>query len=735
MALALGCGLAQVMHDVSDRKGGLIRQDNEPSFFVPRDNGRQRSIDMGKKTKLENTRNIGIIAHIDAGKTTVTERVLFYTGLTHRLGSVDEGTTVTDFMPQERERGITIQSAAITSTWRDYQINIIDTPGHIDFTAEVQRALRVLDGGVVVFDGVAGVEPQSETVWRQADRYNVPRICFVNKMDRVGADYWRTIDSIAKRLGANPVAAQVPIGAESDFCGVVDLIEQTAVAYCEEDHTAPRRTPVPEELKPEVQRRREQMIEKLAELDDDLAERYLEGEDLSPEALRAALRQATLAGHAVPVLCGTALRNKGIQMLLDAVVDYLPSPLDVPALVGIDPETGEDIACLANPGEPTAALVFKISTDPYMGRLAYFRVYSGTVRRGETLLNPSSRQRERIGRLLRMHADRREEVDEVAAGDIGAVLGLKATTTGETLSADSRPVILEQIAFPAPVIELAVEPRTKADQDKLSAALQRLMEEDPTFQVRHDERLGQTVLAGMGELHLDVLLDRLRREFGVGTNVGRPRVAYYETITRPSRAEGRLVKQTGGRGQFAVVELEVEPMPSGGGFVFDNKLVGSAVPREFVPAIERGIRQAMTRGVLAEQPMVDIKAILLDGKAHEVDSSDRAFETAASIALRQAVSQAGPILLEPIMRVEAVVPDEYTGDVIGGLSARAASIIGIDLRNGSGQSIQADVPLAEMFGYATSLRSRTQGRGTFVMQFDHYAPVLPEVMEERERAR
>ena len=690
---------------------------------------------MDKKTELENTRNIGIIAHIDAGKTTVTERVLFYTGLTHRLGSVDEGTTVTDFMPQERERGITIQSAAITSKWRGHHINVIDTPGHIDFTAEVQRSLRVLDGGVVVFDGVAGVEPQSETVWRQADRYKVPRICFVNKMDRVGANYWRTIDSIAKRLGANPIAVQAPIGAESDFCGVVDLIERTAVAYCEEDHTEPRRTSVPEELQSEVEHRREQMIEKLAELDDDLAERYLEGEDLPADLLRTVLREATLSGRAVPVLCGTALRNKGIQLLLDAVVDYMPSPLEVPALVGIDPDTGDDVVCQANPEDPTAALVFKISTDPYMGRLAYFRVYSGIVRRGEMLLNATNGQRERIGRLLRIHADRREEVEEVAAGDIGAVLGRKATTTGETLSSESRPVVLEQIAFPTPVIELAVEPRTKADQDKLSAALQRLMEEDPTFQVRHDERLGQTVLAGMGELHLDVLLDRLGREFGVGTNVGRPRVAYYETITRPSRAEGRLVKQTGGRGQFAVVELEVEPMPSGSGFVFENKLVGAAVPREFVPAIERGIRQAMTRGVLADQPMVDIKATLVDGKSHDVDSSDRAFEMAASMAMRKAVSQAGPILLEPIMRVEAVVPDEHTGDVIGGLSARAASIIGIELRNGSGQSIQADVPLAEMFGYATSLRSRTQGRGIFVMQFDHYAPVSPEVMKERERAR
>jgi elongation factor G len=691
---------------------------------------------MSKKNRrtLNTIRNIGIIAHIDAGKTTVSERVLFYTGLTHRLGSVDDGTTVTDFMPQERERGITIQSAAITCTWRDHQINIIDTPGHIDFTAEVQRSLRVLDGGVVVFDGVAGVEPQSETVWRQADRYRVPRICFVNKMDRVGADYWRTIGTIAKRLGANPVAVQLPIGAESEFCGIIDLIEEKAIVYCGQEHTDPAVRDVPAELQAETSRRREELIEKLAELDDELATRYLEGEEFSPAELRAAVRRATLAGEAVPVLCGSALRNKGVQLLLDAVIDYLPSPPDVPPMTGRDPDTGEAIACPADPDAPTAALVFKISTDPYMGRLAYFRVYSGTVRRGETLLNPSNGQRERIGRLVRMHADRREEVDGIAAGDIGAVLGLKATTTGETLSAEEQPVALEQITFPAPVIELAIVPRTKADQDKLSLALQRLMEEDPTFQVRREERLEQTLLAGMGELHLDVILDRLRREFGVDTQVGRPQVAYYETITRPARAEGRLVKQTGGRGQFAVVELEVEPLPSGTGFVFENKVVGGAVPRQFVPSVQAGVRDAMSRGVLTEHPLVDLKVVLLDGKAHEVDSSERAFRTAASMALRKAVALADPILLEPIMRLEVLVPDEHTGDVIGDLSARMASVTGIESRNGSGQSIEADVPLAAMFGYATALRSRTQGRGTFVMEFDHYAPISPEVVKEREKA-
>ena len=688
-----------------------------------------------RKRDMQTIRNIGIIAHIDAGKTTVTERVLFYSGLTHRLGSVDDGTTVTDFMPQERERGITIQSAAITSTWRGYQINVIDTPGHIDFTAEVQRSLRVLDGGIVVFDGVAGVEPQSETVWRQADRYGVPRICFVNKMDRVGADFDRAVGSITKRLGANPVPVQMPIGKESDFCGVVDLLEGKAIAYCDEDHTEPAVTEVPEELQDQFARRREEMIEKLAELDDDLAERYLEGEELPADLLRAVLRQATLSGEAVPVLCGTALRNKGVQMLLDAVVHYLPSPLDVRPMAGTDPQTGESLTCPPEPDEPTAALVFKITTDPYMGRLAYFRVYSGAVRRGESLLNPSSGKRERIGRLVRMHADRREEVDEIAAGDIGAVLGLKGTTTGETLSAESRPVILEQISFPAPVIELAVAPRSKADQDKLSVALQRLMEEDPTFQARTDERLEQTVLAGMGELHLDVILDRMRREFGVDTNIGRPQVAYYETITGPARAEARLVKQTGGRGQFAVVELEIEPLPSGTGFVFENKVVGGAVPRQFVPAVQAGVQDAMEKGVLAEHPMVDIKVALVDGKAHDVDSSERAFRTAASMAMRKAVSQANPILLEPVMQLEVVVADDHTGDVIGDLSARTATITGIESRNGSGQSIQADVPLAAMFGYATALRSRTQGRGTFVMEFDHYAPISIEVVKEREKAR
>jgi elongation factor G len=703
--------------------------------------GRQGSGEMGKDNKngMSKIRNIGIIAHIDAGKTTVSERVLFYTGHTHRLGSVDEGTTVTDFMPQERERGITIQSAAISCTWRDHKINIIDTPGHIDFTAEVQRSLRVLDGGVVVFDGVAGVEPQSETVWRQADRYGVPRICFVNKMDRVGADYWRTIKSIRTRLGANPAAVQMPIGAEADFCGVVDLIEEKAIIFCGEEHTDPRITDIPEELRAEATRRREELIDKLTELDNEasmeLAELYLEGNEVPAEMLHTILRRATLSGELVPVLCGTALRNKGVQTLLDAVVSYLPSPLDVAAMTGYDSQTEEMVVCPPDAEAPAAALVFKITTDPYMGRLAYFRVYSGAVRRGETLLNGNSGKKERIGRLVRMHAERREEVDEIRAGDIGAVLGLKSTTTGETLCSSDQSLVLERITFPAPVIELAVEPRTKADQDKLSEALQRLTEEDPTFQVRTDERLEQTVLSGMGELHLDVILDRLRREFSVDTKVGRPQVAYYETITRPARAQGRLVKQTGGRGQFAVVELEVEPLPSGEGFVFENNVVGGAVPRQFISSVQAGVRDALEQGVLAKHPVVDIYVSLVDGKAHDVDSSERAFRTAASMAVREALSHAGPILLEPVMRLEVVIPEDHTGDVIGDLSARTASISGIESRNGSGQSILADVPLASMFGYATALRSRTQGRGTFVMEFDHYAPISIEQVRERELER
>jgi elongation factor G len=686
------------------------------------------------RTLLEKRRNIGIIAHIDAGKTTITERILYHTGLTYRMGDVDEGTTVTDFMPQERERGITIQSAAVTCFWRDHQINIIDTPGHIDFTAEVQRSLRVLDGGVVVLDGVAGVEPQTETVWRQADRYKVPRVCFVNKMDRTGADFWRTLDMATKRLGARAVAIQMPIGVESSFRGVVDLIEQRAIIYPSTSLRAgngdePTITEVPPELQAEVQRRREQLIEQLADVDDEVAERYLEGEELTPKFLHAALRQATLAGQVVPFLCGTALRNKGVQPLLDAIVAYLPSPLDVPGIKGQELESGDEIICQADESEPLAALVFKINTDPFVGRLAYLRVYSGSLRRGQSVINTSRGEKVRIGRLVRMFADRREEVDEIEAGDIGAVLGLEAST-GETLCAAERPVVLEKIAFPAPVVSVAIKPQSKADQDKLSLALHRLAEEDPTFQVRQDARTKETIISGMGELHLEVIVDRMKREFNVGAGVSAPQVAYYETITRPVTCEARLKRQTGGHGQFAHVVLELEPWEKGSGFVFEDKLRGMVIPRQYVPAVEAGIRDAMEEGVLAKHPLVDIKATLVDGSYHEVDSSDRAFRTAAAMALRDGVAKASPIILEPIMRIEVIAPEDCTGDVIGDLSARGGTVVGIGPRANGLHDINAHVPLAAMFGYATSLRSRTQGRGTFSMEFDHYAQVPAETAQE-----
>ena len=683
----------------------------------------------------EHRRNIGIIAHIDAGKTTLTERILYHTGLTHRMGDVDEGTTVTDFMDQERERGITIQSAAVTCLWHDHQINIIDTPGHIDFTAEVQRSLRVLDGGVVVLDGVAGVEPQTETVWRQADRYGVPRIGFVNKMDRTGADFWRTLDMVTRRLGARAVAIQMPIGSSpvdgggqggGTFRGVVDLIGQRAIVYEDDEQTM---TGIPSELQIEARRRREQLIEQLADVNDEVAERYLEGEELPPELLHAALRQATLAGQVVPFLCGTALRNRGVQPLLDAIVAYLPSPLDVLAIKGQDPVSGAEVICQADESEPLAALVFKINTDPFVGRLAYLRVYSGTLRRGQSVINVNRGEKVRIGRLVRMFADRREEVEEIGAGDIGAVLGLEAST-GETLCAAERPVVLEKIAFPAPVMSVAIKPQSRADQDKMSLALHRLAEEDPTFQVRQDSRTRETVISGMGELHLEVLVERMKREFKVAAEVGAPQVAYYETITRPVTCEARLKRQTGGHGQFAHVVLELEPLEAGSGFVFEERLRGMVIPRQYVPAVEAGLRDALEEGVLAKHPLVDIKATLVDGSYHEVDSSDRAFRTAAAMALRDGVAKAGPIILEPIMRVEVIAPEDCTGDVIGDLSARGGTIVGIGPRANGLHQVTAHVPLAAMFGYATSLRSRTQGRGTFTMEFDHYAQVSAETAQE-----
>jgi elongation factor G len=679
------------------------------------------------KHNLDQIRNIGIIAHIDAGKTTTTERVLFYTGRTHRLGNVDEGTTVTDFMPQERERGITIQAAAITCSWRDHQINLIDTPGHIDFTAEVQRSLRVLDGGIVVLDSVAGVEPQSETVWRQADRFGVPRVCFVNKMDRVGANFWGTVASISRRLGANPAAIQIPIGAESNFEGVIDLIDMHAILYGDEDGTVQHLAEIPPELAEEAAQRREQLIEQLADLDDEIAALYLEDRPIPAGQLRAALRRATLNNALVPVLLGSALKNKGVQRLLDAVVDYLPSPLDMPPMQGIDPQSKLDVPCPTRISDPVVAMVFKIATDPYVGRLAYLRVYAGTVRRGQTVLNAQTGKRERIGRLVRMHADHREEVDQVQAGDIGAALGLKAFATGETLSDPDRPMALERISFPAPVVEMAIVPASKADQDKLGTALQRLLEEDPTLHMRRDPQTQETVIAGMGELHLEVIVDRLQREFKVGAQVGRPQVAYSETITRSVTSQGRLVKQTGGHGQFAHVVIEMEPLEAGQGFIFEDALRGSSIPRTYLSAIQAGIQDAMQEGVLAGHPVVDVKVTVVDGKHHEVDSSDMAFRTAAAMAFREGMQKAAPVVLEPVMHIEVVAPETFTGDVIAELNMRRASVTGIELRGNGAQTIKAHVPLATMFGYATSLRSRTQGRGTFVMEFDHYSPLSAEL--------
>jgi len=684
---------------------------------------------MDREYPLERTRNIGIIAHIDAGKTTTTERVLFYTGRTHRMGNVDAGTTVTDWMEQERERGITITAAAITCFWRDHQINIIDTPGHIDFTAEVQRSLRVLDGGIVVFDAVAGVEPQSETVWRQANRYRVPRICFVNKMDRTGADFWRTIVMIQDRLGANPIALQVPIGVESSFKGIVDLIRMEAIIYTDDLGTRLDTAKIPDELQEEAARRRERLVEQVVETDEALMLKYLEGEEISGGELRRALRRATLDLKLVPVLCGAALRNKGVQPVLDALVDYLPSPLDIPPIVGVHPATGKEESRRAGESEPLAALVFKIVSDPYVGRLAYFRVYSGHLDSGMTALNSTRDRKERIGRLLRMYANHREEIVRVPAGDIGAVLGLKGTFTGETLCDRRRPIVLESIKFPEPVISVAIEPRTQVDQDKMADALARLAEEDPTFQVRVDENTGQTLISGMGELHLEVLVDRMLREFKIGANVGKPQVAYRETITRPTRAEGRFIRQTGGRGQYGHVWLEIEPLEKGKGFEFEDRTTGGVVPKEFVPAVEQGVREAMESGVLAGYPLVDLKVTLVDGSYHDVDSSEVAFKIAGSMALRDGVQKARPVLLEPVMGVEVVVPQEFTGDVIGDLNARGAQVESMELRADGVQAMRARVPLAEMFGYATDLRSITQGRGTFTMEFDHYDEVSSEVGE------
>lgn len=677
---------------------------------------------MPRDYPLAKTRNIGIIAHIDAGKTTITERVLFYTEEIHRMGEVHDGTTTMDWMVQERERGITITAAATTCYWLGHQINIIDTPGHIDFTVEVQRSLRVLDGGIVVLDAVAGVQPQSETVWHQADRYGVPRICFINKMDRPGADLWHAVESMEKRLGAKPVTLQIPIGSEDNFQGVVDLITGRALVYADEMGTRQEEVEVPAHLRDEVAKHRGVLLERVAEVDDVVAMHYLEGEDISVEELQRALRDATLESKLVPVLCGSALRNKGIQPLLDAVIHYLPSPLEVPPIEGVNPKTGENEKRLVEEDGPFSALAFKIASDPYVGRLAYVRVYSGTLTTGSRMVNSTKERKERAGRLLRMHANRQEDIDAIYAGDIAAVIGLKQTFTGDTLCDSSAPIILESIKFPEPVIAVAIEPRTQADQDKMKLSLDRLAQEDPTFRVRVDKDTGQTLISGMGELHLEVLVDRMLREFHVSASVGQPQVSYRETITIPVRSEGRFIRQTGGHGQYGHVWLELEPLAKGKGYIFEDATSNGVIPRQFIPAVDAGIREAMESGVLAGYPVVDVKIRLVDGSYHDEDSSALAFKIAGSMALKNGVQRGKPILLEPIMKVEAVVLEDSVGEVMADLSSRRAQIEGMEAR-GALQAVQAHAPLAEMFGYATGLRSLTQGRGTFTMEFDYYAEI------------
>lgn len=686
---------------------------------------------MARVHPLEKYRNIGIIAHIDAGKTTTTERIMFYTGLTHRIGSVDEGTTVTDWMVQERERGITIVSAAVSAEWKGYQVNIIDTPGHIDFTAEVQRSLRVLDGGVVVFDAVQGVEPQSETVWRQADRYGVPRICFVNKMDRVGASFERTVESIINRLGANPIPMQVPIGFESTFKGAVDLLTMKAVVWEDDLGKEPKITEIPEDLKAQAEEARAKMVEKIAELDDELTLKFLEAQEITIDELKAALRKGIIANKANAVFCGSSLKNKGVQVLLDAVVDYLPSPADIPSVKVTEPGNPEnEFELRTQDDEHLSALVFKIVTDPYVGRLAYIRVYSGVLSQGQTVQNSTKGRKERIGRLLRMHADRREDITEIRAGDIGAVLGFKESFTGDTLC-DTKSLALETISFPEPVISIAIEPKSSADQEKMGEALRKLAEEDPTFRVRSDEATAQTVIAGMGELHLDIIVDRLLREFKVQANIGTPRVAYRESITKPVKEVNyKYAKQSGGKGQYGHVVFSLEPGERGSGVVFENKIVGGAIPKEYINPVEKGFKEAAENGVLAGYPVVDLKITLFDGSYHEVDSSEMAFKLAASIGFKEGVHKGNPILLEPMMKVEVIVPEEYLGDVMGQINSRRGLIQGMEARQGNAQAVRSMVPLAEMFGYATQLRSATQGRGVFSMEFDHYAPVAQSVAEE-----
>lgn len=685
---------------------------------------------MPREFSLENTRNIGIMAHIDAGKTTTTERILYYTGKIHRLGETHEGAATMDFMEQEQERGITIQSAATTAQWRHCRINIIDTPGHVDFTVEVERSLRVLDGAVTVLDAKSGVEPQTETVWRQADNYKVPRMAYVNKMDVIGADFLNVVKMMKERLGCNAVPIQLPIGAEDNFVGIIDLMKMKAELYDDEDlgktiHEAD----IPDEMREEAQQWHDLMVESICESDDVLAEKFLMDEEVSIEDLKVALRKACVNNVIVPVTCGSSYRNKGVQLLLDAVVDYMPSPLDIPPIKGTLPATGEEVLRHASDEEPFAALAFKIVTDPFVGKLCFFRVYSGTLDSGSYVLNASKDKRERIGRLLLMHANHRSEVERVYSGDIAAAVGLKFTSTGDSLCVDEHPVILESMEFPDPVISVAIEPKSKASQEKMAVALAKLAEEDPTFRTRTDAETGQTLISGMGELHLEIIVDRLFREFHVEANVGKPRVAFKETITKAASAQGRFVRQSGGHGQYGDCVLEIEPLEAGAGYEFVNKIVGGVIPKEFIAPIDQGVQEAMKSGVIAGYPVVDVRVSVVDGSYHEVDSSEMAFKIAGSMGFKEAMRKAGPILMEPVMKVDVVVPDEYLGDVMGDLSSRRGQILGSEVRSNA-RSIHAYVPLSEMFGYATVLRSRTQGRGTFVMQTDHFEPVPKSKMEE-----
>ena len=689
---------------------------------------------MARQVTLARTRNIGIIAHIDAGKTTVTERILFYTNKIYKIGEVHDGAATMDWMPQEQERGITITAAATTCYWQDHRINIIDTPGHVDFTVEVERSLRVLDGAVVVFDGVAGVEPQSETVWRQADRYGVPRFCFINKLDRTGADFWRGVESIRERLGANPVPVQIPIGSEDKFRGVVDLITMKAITYGNDAGDAVVEGEIPEELKAEAVKHRAAMVEAVAEIDDDLTHKFLEGEELTPAEIRHGLRLGTLQNKIVPVLTGSALKNKGVQPMLDAVIEYLPSPLDVPPVIGVDPRNGQEVVRTVNDSEPFSALVFKIAADPFVGKLAFFRVYSGTLKAGSYVLNPIKDRKERIGRVLQMHANHREDLEEVYAGDIAAAVGLKDSFTGDTLTDPEHPIVLERISFPEPVIEVRIEPKTKADQDKLGIALQRLAEEDPTFRVKTDPETMETLIAGMGELHLDVLVDRMVREFKVAANIGKPQVAYRATVRRAAEGNGRFIRQTGGRGQYGHAVIKLEPLEKGSGYEFVDKIVGGVIPREYIKPVNEGVKEALESGPYANVPMVDVRVTLFDGSFHDVDSSEMAFKIAGSMALKEAVEKADPTVLEPVMKVEVIMPEEFMGDVIGDLNSRRGHIEGMETRGvGEGhrtQVVRAFVPLAQMFGYATDLRSKTQGRATYSMEFSHYAEVPNSIASE-----